>query len=102
MQSSPGSDAVVSQSTYEVRIVGGLDDASASRLGASLGTAVAVRGPAGTLITSTLPDQAALIAMLLRLQDLGLKVLELRQVSEAPGPDEGTPLPLRASAVTGG
>ena len=101
MQSPSRTGDVVSHPTYEVRIVGGLDDDTASRLEASLGTAVAVRGPAGTLITGTLPDQAALIAMLLRLQDLGLKVLELRQVAEAPGPDDGTPLPLRAAAVPG-
>ena len=43
--------------------------------------------PAATILRGVLPDQAALYGVLIRLQALGLELLEVRQVGPRPPTD---------------
>ena len=47
------------------------------------------RVPAETLLTGLVPDQAALLGLLSRLQSLGLEVVEVRRVPDPPAEHPG-------------
>lgn len=47
------------------------------------------RVPAETVLTGLVPDQAALLGLLARLQSLGLEVVEVRRVPDLPAVHPG-------------
>jgi hypothetical protein len=47
--------------------------------------------PASTLITGTVPDQAALVGLLDDMHDLGLEVRELRRMADMESPAAAQP-----------
>jgi hypothetical protein len=66
----------VAPASYEIRIKGKVGDpllASFAELDASI-------KPAETLLTGVIEDQAALHGLLDRIQELGLELIEIRQV----------------------
>ncbi len=75
----------MTQWTYEVHVNGDVDDRILSEIRAEFGNVTATVEPASTVMSSDVPDQAALIGMLTRLQDLGLKVHEVRRLVEPAG-----------------
>jgi hypothetical protein len=65
---------------YEVHVVGQVTDESLLRLSAERGSVVTAIEPAATVITGTVPDQAAVVGLLDHLHALGLEVRELRRI----------------------
>ena len=45
--------------------------------------------PAETVLYGTLPDQSALFALLVRIHDLGLQLLEVRRLTDVDTTGEG-------------
>ena len=72
--------------SYEIRIRGRLSDAVAA---AFEGLSATVE-PVETVLHGPVRDQAALYGLLDRIQSLGLELLEVRRLPEAPGDQEGT------------
>jgi len=62
---------------YEVRVAGHLDESVLDWLGEVL---VANRTNGETTLTGSIPDQAALLRILLRLNDLGITVLAVKAI----------------------
>jgi hypothetical protein len=77
--------------TYEIHIVGQVDDADLSEMFAELGGVSRTTEPACTLLSGTVADQAALLGVLDRLQGLGLQVRELRRHADANDPTGDEP-----------
>lgn len=71
--------------TYEVRVAGVIPEQDLLDLGA-----LAFKTErANTVLYGDIPDQAALYGLLARLRDLGLEVVEVRQVADlAPLPSD--------------
>lgn len=67
---------------YEVRIRGQVGDA----LLAAFEDLMVSHQDTQTVVRGQLPDQAALMGLLIRIQALGLEVLEVRRTEEAPRP----------------
>ena len=80
--------------TYHIEISVLLDADELALLGAEFGPSFAITEPAGTVLTGTAADQAALLGVLDRLDSLGLQVREFRWVQDA---DDGP-----AAALPGG
>jgi hypothetical protein len=72
--------------TYQIEFSGVLDGDTLAALEDELDGAFAMTEPAGTLLTGTAADQAALLGILDRLQSLGLQVREFRRVPDTPDP----------------
>jgi len=72
--------------SYEIRIRGRLSDAVAA---AFEGLSATVE-PVETVLHGPVRDQAALYGLLDRIQSLGLELLEVRRLPEAPGDQEST------------
>lgn len=70
---------------FEVHVRGELSDEDLE----DLEYLKARRVPAETVLRGVVPDQAALIGMLSRLQSLGLEVVEVRRVPDLPAADLG-------------
>ena len=70
--------------SYEIRIKGRLSDAVAA---AFEGLSATVE-PVETVLHGPVQDQAALDGLLDRIQSLGLELLEVRRLPEAPGDQE--------------
>jgi hypothetical protein len=71
---------------YEIRIKGRLTD---SMLAVFEGLTATVE-PGGTVLQGTVQDQAALYGLLERIQSLGLELVEVRRLPEAPA-EQGSP-----------
>ena len=69
--------------TFEIEISGLLDEAALALLGDELSGGFTMTEPAGTVLTGTAADQAALFGVLDRLHSLGLQVREFRRVQRA-------------------
>ncbi len=67
---------------YEVHVVGEVPDECLMRLSDERGSVVTTIEPAATVITGTVPDQAAIVGLLDQLHALGLEVRELRRIFE--------------------
>jgi len=67
---------------FEVQVRGEVTDQVLARLRAEFEQVVAFPEPASTLITGSVPDQAALVGMLNHLDALGLEVREMRQLAD--------------------
>jgi hypothetical protein len=76
----------VSEWTYDVQVVGEVDDDVLDQVRAEFGDVSVTVQPASTLIRSSVPDQAGLIGMLMRLQDFGLSVREVHYEDEPEDP----------------
>lgn len=91
---------------YEIQVVGELDGDRLSQIRTEVGGVSMSPDPPGTVLLGIVPDQAALIGVLDRLQALGLDIRDVHRIAEpqhdptdpprgddarAPGPD--TPLP---------
>lgn len=70
---------------YEVHLVGELNEEALLRIRGELGDVTARSEPASTQLTVALPDQAALLGVLDRLQALGLTLREVHRMSEPEG-----------------
>jgi hypothetical protein len=70
--------------SYEIRIRGRLSDTVAT---AFEGLSATVE-PVETVLYGPVQDQAALYGLLDRIQSLGLELLEVRRLPEAPGDQE--------------
>jgi hypothetical protein len=68
--------------TYEVEVVGSIDQDLLSRLRAEIGDLSVATEPAGTLIVASGADQAALLGLIDRVHDLGLDIREVRLLAE--------------------
>jgi hypothetical protein len=85
--------------TYALRVQGRLDPRWASRFD---GCALASHDDGTTVITGSVPDQAALHALLHVLRDLGLPLLSVTSLDAAPAPsppavaDAAAPQPPRS------
>jgi len=71
---------------YAIRVQGHLDPSWSDRLG---GLGIEREVPGTTLLSGSVPDQAALHGLLLQIVRLGLVLLSL-ETSEAPGGEEAT------------
>ena len=60
---------------YEIRVAGHLEDTAFEWFGA---VSIASQDNGDTLLTGSIPDQAALMSVLLRLHDLGLTILSVK------------------------
>lgn len=69
-------------SAFEVHVRGELPEEGLPELEHLTATVV----PAQTVLTGAVPDQAALIGLIGRLQGLGLEVVEVRRVPGEAGP----------------
>ena len=69
--------------TFEIEISGLLDEHALEQLGVELDGGFVMTEPAGTVLTGTAADQAALFGVLDRLHSLGLQVREFRRVQPA-------------------
>jgi hypothetical protein len=67
---------------YEIRITGSLDEHVQAKLRTRLGRVSITDEPASTLLSGVVADQAALVGVLDRLHDLGLRIHELRRVRD--------------------
>ncbi len=65
--------------TFCIRVKGHLDQSWAEWLGE---IEMAHQPDGSTMLTGSLPDQAALFGLLLKLRDLGVPLLGVRQVDE--------------------
>jgi hypothetical protein len=72
---------------YEIRIRGRVSEATASAFD---GLVVDVR-PVETVLHGEVPDQAALHGLLDRVAGLGLELIEVRRLPDAPGGQPGEP-----------
>lgn len=72
---------------WEIRVAGLLPDGVLAELE---GLGVAVQ-PATTVLSGRLQDEAALYGVLDRMQSLGLRLVEVRQLPEPPHPPAATP-----------
>ena len=70
---------------YEIRIRGHLDESWADWLH---GLAIRHEDSGETLLTGSLPDQAALYGVLTRLRDLGVQLISVNPVDRAQAPGE--------------
>ena len=70
---------------FEVHVRGELSDEDLE----DLEYLKARRVPAETVLTGLVPDQAALLGLLARLQSLGLEVVEVRRVPDLPAVHPG-------------
>jgi hypothetical protein len=85
---------------YEIRIAGSLDEDLQAVLRTELARVSITDEPASTLLSGVVADQAALVGVLDRLQDLGLRVREMRRitdVSEQASVDSRSPGPAGAT-----
>jgi hypothetical protein len=72
--------------TYQIELSGLLDGDTLAVLEDEFDGALTMTEPAGTLLTGTAADQAALLGILDRLHSLGLQVREFRRVPDTPDP----------------
>lgn len=80
---------------YELRIAGRVGDDVIAELSDELGSLLSTDECAGTVLVTSVADQAALLGMLDRLHGLGLSVREVRKLPEpADGSLIGASLPL--------
>lgn len=70
---------------YEIRIKGHLDESWADWFG---GLAISHEANGETLLTVSVPDQAALHGVLNRLHDLGVQLISVNPVDKAQPPGE--------------
>jgi hypothetical protein len=70
----------MTEATYEVRVAGALPDELLPEL---RDLAVTVEPPQ-TVLHGSLPDQSALFGLLCRIHGLGLRLIEVRRVSDNP------------------
>jgi hypothetical protein len=70
--------------TYQIEFSGVLDGDTLAALEDELDGAFTMTEPAGTLLTGTTADQAALLGILDRLHSLGLQVREFRRIPDTP------------------
>ena len=75
--------------SYEIRIKGRLSD---SLLAAFEGLTTTVQ-PVETVLYGSVQDQAALYGLLDRIQSLGLELVEVRRIPEAPDERRESPHP---------
>ena len=73
---------------YEIHIRGNVAEQVLVQLRAQFGHVATALEPACTLITGTVPDQAALVGLLDDLHDLGLEVRELRRMAAMESPPD--------------
>jgi hypothetical protein len=69
--------------SYEIRIQGRVGEA----LQAAFGDLKVTFNPVETVVYGEVRDQAALHGLLDRIQELGLEVVEVRRLPQAPDPD---------------
>jgi len=62
---------------YEIRVAGHLDETAFDWFGE---IQVANRASGDALLSGSIPDQAAMLSVLLRLNDLGLSILSVRAI----------------------
>jgi hypothetical protein len=84
--------------TYQIEVSGFLQADTLVKLEADLHGVFVMTEPAGTLLTGTAADQAALLGVLDRLDSLGLQVHEFRRVPDPPE-STATPDPGRAAGL---
>ena len=72
---------------YEIRIKGHLDESWTDWFN---GLRVHYEDSGETLLTGSLPDQAALHGVLSRLRDLGIELISVNPVDKAQAPGEDT------------
>jgi hypothetical protein len=70
---------------YEIRIKGHLDESWADWFS---GLVISHEDSGATLLTGSLPDQAALHGVLNRLRDLGIELIAVNPVEKAQAPRE--------------
>jgi hypothetical protein len=76
-------DGPPARALYQLRVEGPIPG---DLLGDLDGLKVSIE-PAETVLSGTLPDQLALFAVLVRIHDLGLHLLEVRRLTDTDGPD---------------
>ncbi|GAB3057048.1 hypothetical protein GCM10027053_18280 [Intrasporangium mesophilum] len=64
---------------YEVHVLGLVTDEALLQLRSDFDGVTATTEPANTVLTGSVPDQAALVGLLERLHALGIEVRELRR-----------------------
>ena len=74
-------DAIAMAQYYEIRIRGHLDESWTDWFD---GMTIRHEDNGETLLTGTLPDQAALHGLLNRLRDLGIQLISVNPVGDAP------------------
>jgi hypothetical protein len=79
------SDAPPARALYQLRVEGPIPADLVRVLG---GLKISVE-PAETVLSGTLPDQAALFGLLVRIHGLGLQLLEVRRVSDTEATSKG-------------
>ena len=72
---------------YEIRVKGHLDESWADWLS---GLAIQHEPDGDSLLSGSLPDQAALHGVLNRLRDLGVQLISVNPVGAAHKPSDGT------------
>jgi hypothetical protein len=76
---------------YEIHIRGQVAEQVLVDLRTQFGHVATALEPASTLITGTVPDQAALVGLLDDMHDLGLEVRELRRMADMESPAAAQP-----------
>ncbi len=67
---------------YEVHVLGLVTDEAMRQLCSDFDGVTASTEPATTILTGSVPDQAALVGLLERLHALGIEVRELRRAAD--------------------
>ena len=74
---------------YEVYVRGLVSDEALLELSSDFGGVTVTQEPASTVLTGSVPDQAALVGLLMRLHGLGIEVRELRRAVDEPSYSAG-------------
>ncbi|NUM43589.1 MAG: hypothetical protein HUU38_02700 [Anaerolineales bacterium] len=76
--------SVTDPATYRIRISGRVDNGWADFMTDVQNTVSQEEGATLTVVTGTVPDQAALFGLLLRIRDLGLALVSVEYLSKNP------------------
>ena len=77
----------MSAETFEIHVRGAMTPDEV----ADFAYLTAVTIPAKTILTGVVPDQSALYGIIVRLQSLGLGLVEVRRLGLPPPPEAGKP-----------
>jgi hypothetical protein len=75
------------QATYQLRVSGVLP----AELLSELGDLIVSTEPPETVLHGSLPDQSAVVGLISRIHGLGLRLIEVRQLSAEKIQDAGSP-----------